>query len=91
MKSIDDVYDVIAAANYLDVPSLIELGCARVGCMMRGKTVPELRQMFNIVNDYTPEEELAILEGRADIWGDKDATATAGEEIDHDTHIITKG
>ena len=56
-KSLEDIYDVIAAANYLDVPSLIELGCAKVGCLMREKSIPELRKMFNIVNDYTPEEE----------------------------------
>ncbi len=87
MKSIEDVYDVIAAANYLDVASLIELGCAKIGCMMRDKTIPELRQMFNITNDYTPEEETAILEGKADIWGlDEAASTTAGEELDQDTN-----
>jgi hypothetical protein len=26
--------------------------------------------MFSLVNDFAPEEERAILEGRADIWGD---------------------
>lgn len=72
MPSLEDVYDVIAAANYLDVPSLVELGCAKVGSMMKNKTVPELRQMFNIVNDFTPEEEKTILEGKADIWGEED-------------------
>ena len=50
--------------------------------------------MFNITNDYTPEEESAILEGRADIWGlDEGASKTAGEELDQDTQLqqITKG
>ena len=83
---------MIAAANYLDVPSLIELGCAKVGSLMRDKSIPELRKMFNIVNDYTPEEESAIIEGRADIWRQDEAT-TGGEDIDQDNHqqIITKG
>ena len=87
MKSIEDIYDLIAAANYLDVASLIELGCAKIGCMMRDKTIPELRQMFNITNDYTPEEETAILEGKADIWArDEAVSTTAGEELDQDTN-----
>ena len=87
MKSIEEIYDVIAAANYLDVAPLIELGCAKIGCMMRDKTIPELRQMFNITNDYTPEEETAILEGRADIWGlDEGVSASAGEELDQDNN-----
>ena len=44
--------------------------------------------MFNITNDYTPEEESAIIEGRADIWGlDEGASKTAGEELDQDTQL----
>lgn len=43
MPSLEEVYDVIAAANYLDVPGLVELGCAKVGSMMKKKTIPELR------------------------------------------------
>ena len=73
-KSLEDIYDVIAAANYLDVPSLIELGCAKVGSLMREKSISELSKMLNKVNDYTPEEESAIIECRADIWGQDEAT-----------------
>lgn len=72
LPNLDEVYDIIAAANYLDVPNLVELGCAKVGSMMKNKTIPELRKMFNITNDFTPEEERTILEGKADIWGDED-------------------
>ena len=56
----------------MDVPNLVELGCAKIGSLMKNKNIPELRKMFNIVNDFTPEEEKTILEGRADIWGDED-------------------
>jgi len=28
-----------------------------VADMMEGKSVPEIRKMFHIINDYTPEEE----------------------------------
>ncbi len=76
----EEVYDVIAAANYMDIPSLVELGCSKVGCMMKNKTIPELRQMFNISNDFTPEEEKTILEGRADIWGDEDDEGDENEQ-----------
>ena len=72
IPSLEDIYDLIAAANYLDVPSLVELGCAKVGSLMQNKNIQELRQMFNIQNDYTPEEESAIIEGKADIWGIND-------------------
>ena len=43
LPQLDDVYDLLAAANYLDVPSLVELGCAKVGAMMKNKSITELR------------------------------------------------
>ncbi len=43
MPSIETIYDIIAAANYLDIPNLVELGCAKVGSLMKNKTIPELR------------------------------------------------
>ena len=49
--------DLILAANFLDIKSLLDLTCQRVADMMRGKTPEEICQMFNIVNDYSPEEE----------------------------------
>lgn len=53
----DDVQDVILAANYLDLKDLLALGCAKMGSVIRGLTIPEFRKRFNIINDFTPEEE----------------------------------
>jgi hypothetical protein len=53
----DFVQDIILAANYLDIKDLLNLGCAKMGSVIRGLTIPEFRKRFNIVNDFTPEEE----------------------------------
>jgi Skp1 family, tetramerisation domain/Skp1 family, dimerisation domain len=53
----DEVQDIILAANYLDIKDLLALGCAKMGSVIRGLTIPEFRKRFNIVNDFTPEEE----------------------------------
>jgi hypothetical protein len=53
----DAVQDIILAANYLDIKDLLALGCAKMGSVIRGLTIPEFRKRFNIVNDFTPEEE----------------------------------
>ncbi|CAH2036748.1 unnamed protein product, partial [Thlaspi arvense] len=54
------LFDIILAANYLNIPGLLDLTCKTVADMMRGKTPEEMRKHFNIVNDYTPEEEAEV-------------------------------
>jgi len=38
-------------------PSGSDVGCKAVANMIKGKTPEEIRKHFNIVNDFTPEEE----------------------------------
>ncbi|EPY36925.1 S-phase kinase-associated protein 1 [Strigomonas culicis] len=49
--------DVIMAANFLNVKDLLDLTCACVANMIRGKSAEEIRALFNIENDFSPEEE----------------------------------
>ncbi|KAI9298935.1 E3 ubiquitin ligase complex SCF subunit sconC [Neoconidiobolus thromboides FSU 785] len=51
------LYDLILAANYLDVRSLLDLTCKIIANMIKNKTPEQIRQTFNIENDFTPEEE----------------------------------
>ncbi|CAM0958068.1 unnamed protein product [Alopecurus aequalis] len=51
------MFDVILAANYLDIKGLLDLSCQTVADMIKGKSVEDIRKTFNIVNDFTPEEE----------------------------------
>uniref|UniRef100_A0A0E0EEN4 SKP1-like protein n=1 Tax=Oryza meridionalis TaxID=40149 RepID=A0A0E0EEN4_9ORYZ len=56
----DALFDVIAAANYLDIDGLLNLTCKRVADTIKGKTPEEIRKEFNIVNDLSKEEEEEI-------------------------------
>ena len=51
------LFEIVMAANYLDIKPLLELSCAKVASQIKGKSIPEIRQYFNIENDFTPEEE----------------------------------
>jgi len=66
------------AANYLNIKDLLDLTCAKVASMIKGKSPEQIREMFGIEvslllnlglffttnqqNDFTPEEEAKIRE-----------------------------
>lgn len=56
------LFELILAANYMDIKPLLDLTCAKVASMIKGKTPEEIRKTFNIVNDFTPEEEAQVRE-----------------------------
>lgn len=58
----DVLFELILAANYMDIKLLLDLTCATIASMIKGKTPEEIRKTFNIVNDFTPEEEALVRE-----------------------------
>ncbi|KAI8640916.1 E3 ubiquitin ligase complex SCF subunit sconC [Parasitella parasitica] len=56
----ETLFDIILAANYLDIKPLLDIGCKTVANMIKGKNAEEIRRTFNITNDFTPEEEAQI-------------------------------
>jgi S-phase kinase-associated protein 1 len=55
------LFELILAANYMDIKPLLDLTCAKVASMIKGKNPEQIRKTFNIVNDFTPEEEAAVI------------------------------
>jgi S-phase kinase-associated protein 1 len=63
-----EVLSLIAlAAHYLDIPSLRLLACRKIAEIIQSYKTPErVREMLNIPNDFSPEEEAEIR--RANQW-----------------------
>lgn len=47
----------LQAANVLGVKKLLDLTCIAMADVLKGKTAEQIRSRFNVVNDYTKEEE----------------------------------
>ena len=56
----NDLFDIVIAANYLDIASLVGLGCAKIASKVKDRPIQEAREFFDIENDFTPEEEEQI-------------------------------
>ncbi|CAF2113101.1 unnamed protein product [Brassica oleracea var. botrytis] len=56
------VYDLITAANYLNIKGLLDLTCQGVADVIAAcKDHAEIRATLGIVSDYTAEEEAEVL------------------------------
>lgn len=60
--SLEENYDIIVAANYMDIKQLLDLACARIAIEFKGKTIEEIRETFDIPVDMTDEEQQQIEE-----------------------------
>lgn len=55
-SNIELLVDVLNAANYLNIHSLLHLCAAKIASIMKGKSAEEIRTLFDIECEFTPEE-----------------------------------
>ena len=54
-----ELFQIINAANYLDIKSLLSLAVAKFACMIKGRDPQDVQQMFQI-GEVTEEEERTV-------------------------------
>ena len=52
----EECVSIINAANYMDIPSLLQLAYAKIAALMMDLPVEEIQKEFGIENDMTEEE-----------------------------------
>ena len=55
-----EIFDIINAADYLCMKSLMDLGCTKIATMMKGKKPKDIVAEFHVIKDFTPEQEANI-------------------------------
>ncbi|XP_037039826.1 S-phase kinase-associated protein 1-like [Bradysia coprophila] len=51
------LFQLVLAANFLDLKGLLNVVCKTLANMLKNKTADEIRKTFDLVNDFTAEEE----------------------------------
>ncbi|EED88404.1 hypothetical protein THAPSDRAFT_10077 [Thalassiosira pseudonana CCMP1335] len=54
------LFELVTAANFMDIKALLDLTCLAVSVLIKGKSAEEIRRIFNISNDFSPEEEAQV-------------------------------
>ena len=55
------LFEMILAANYLDMKDMLDLCCKVVANMIKGGTPEEIRLTFNIKDDFTESERQQVM------------------------------
>lgn len=53
----DTIFDLIPAANFMDIAPLLELACAKIASIMTGMDAETIKKEFDILEDMTEEEQ----------------------------------
>ncbi len=51
------LYDLILAANYMDIKSLLHLGCAKVASLIKGQPLEKIKEILAIDEKKDIREE----------------------------------
>jgi S-phase kinase-associated protein 1 len=56
------LFEIVLAANYLDLPGLLSLGCNRIAEMLKTMSIDQVQQDWNVPQEnwYTPQERILI-------------------------------
>ena len=61
------IFQVILGANYMDLPSLLHLGCAKIATLIKGKSPEEIKNILADDTDQAPQNNQGAAEQKSDV------------------------
>jgi len=74
------LFEMILAANFLDIKLMLNLTCKAVADMIKGKTPEEIKTLFGVKGEFTAEEKQQVI--RDNPWLQEDLDTTPKTEQD---------
>lgn len=56
------LFNLVLAANFMEIKGLLDITAQKIADTIKDKPHQEVREIFHVENDYTPEEEAAVRE-----------------------------
>ena len=53
----ENVLEIMLAANFMDIKPLLELTCAKIASVIKGKSTKEIQDLLNIESDCNEDED----------------------------------
>lgn len=66
----EELFELTLAADYMRIDPLVDLSCAQIAILVRGKSPQEIRETLNIVTDFVPVDEVQLREDNR--WAEED-------------------
>ena len=73
------LFEMILAANFLDLKPMLDVTCKAVAEMIKGKTPDEIKKVFGVEGDFTQEEKEQVL--RDNPWLEEPGEADETPEV----------
>jgi len=72
------LFEMILAANFLDLKPMLDVCCKAVAEMIKGKTPDEIKKVFGVEGDFTQEEKEQVLRDNPWLEDPEEETFSAG-------------
>jgi len=77
-----ELFEMILAANFLDLKPMLDITCKAVAEMIKGKTPDEIKKVFGVEGEFTADEKAQVLRDNPWLAEEGEDLASPGARMD---------